>query len=127
MTAFVGIYVRDSHHAATQIARLKEKAASKGWGCTAVYHDRDGRMLDECLKAAFRASLFEILLVPRLTHLRHGPSSFVDLSNGLEQVGVQVIALKPPFGFTEVRGDITYHPAIVDLREACKAEPWSWR
>lgn len=127
MKTFVGIYVRDSHHAARQIARLREKAASKDWGCTALYHDRDGRMLDECLKAAFRATLFDILMVPRLTHLRHRPSSFVELSNRLEQVGVQVVALKPSFGFTEVHGDITYHPAIEDLREACKAEPWSWR
>ncbi len=124
---YVGIYVRDNPHADAQINRLRARAVSKGWGCIAVYHDRDGLLLDECLAAALRGQLFQILMVPNLIHLRHSPPSFVDLSNRLEQVGVRVMALKPSFGFTETHGNITNHPAIKALREACTVKPWSWR
>jgi hypothetical protein len=39
-----------------------------------------------------------------------------------------VVALKPAFGLTTpIHGNITHHPAVEHLREACQRKPWEWR
>jgi DNA invertase Pin-like site-specific DNA recombinase len=87
---------RERQNPETQLRKLREFAAARGWEVVAVYVDRlsgkdaNRKALNDMMKAAFRRE-FDVILIVRLDRIMRSIANFVTINQQLTSYGVGLV------------------------------------